>query len=79
MSALSGLAQSTKNLQNRPNGKGEAKFQKLNSEKVRQYENGQYMPSWTSTILANFEKECRDWIVEREALHHPIAAMAYRD
>ena len=40
MSALSGLAQSTKNLQNRPNGKSEAKFQKLNSEKVRQYENG---------------------------------------
>ena len=35
MSALSGLAQSTKNLQNRPNGKSEAKFQKLNSEKVK--------------------------------------------
>ena len=40
MTALSGLAQSTKNLQDRPNGKSEAKFQKLNSEKVKQYENG---------------------------------------
>ncbi len=39
MAALSGLAQSTKNLQDRPNGNSEAKFQNLNSEKVKQYEN----------------------------------------
>ncbi len=34
LGVISGLAQSTKNLQYRPNGK-----MKLNSEKVRQYEN----------------------------------------
>jgi len=40
MIALSGMAQSSKNLQNRPSIKSEAKFQKLNLEEVKQYENG---------------------------------------
>ena len=40
MFAISGMAQSNKNLQHRPDKKSEAKFQNLNPEKVKRYENG---------------------------------------
>ena len=72
MFAISGMAQSNKNLQHRPNRKSESEFQKLNPEEIKRYENkvmrqvadlALIPPEINTSPLPNYDYDTQDYVM----------------